>query len=108
MSTSETARSSSVALGSRDLGVDEHVLDLLAAPCEPVAGTPRAYLKPWELGLNAPRAPADLAIELDGRPLHPGAVVLAHEGAPAAEVEALRAGLGVEELGDRRRHTAAL
>src|SRR5207248_2148123 len=81
---------------------------LLAAPREPVAGTQRAYLKAWELGLNAPRAPADFAVERDGRRLDPGAVVLAHEGAPAAEVEALRAGRRVEEVGHGQGHAAAL
>src|SRR5439155_26761630 len=97
-----------LALGSRDLGVDEHVLDLLAAPREPVAGTPRAYLKAWQLRLDVPWPPADLAVEREGGPLDPGAVVLAHERAPTAEVEALRARGRVEEVGDGRRHRPSL
>ena len=52
-------------VGARDLGVDEHVLDLLRAAGEPVAGPPPANHKAWELGADAPPAPLDLAVELD-------------------------------------------
>ena len=55
-----------LALGSRDLGVHEHVLDLLAAPRQTVAGTPPPYLKALAVGRDAPGAPAHLAIEPTG------------------------------------------
>ena len=76
---------------SRDLGVDEHVLHLLPAAREPVAGPPASYLKPWELGFDAPLAPANAAVEGDWRLLEPDAVVLTDGGEPLAEVDALRA-----------------
>ena len=66
------------ALRSGDLRVDEHVLDLLLPPGEPVAGPPASYLKPFELGADAPLAPADLAVEVDRPALEPEPVVLAH------------------------------
>src|SRR5581483_9531800 len=83
----------SFAVGARDLGVDEHVLDLLRAAGEPVARPPPAYLKPWHLRGDAPGAPADLArrVELDRAVLEPEAVVLADRLNPAAQIHALRA-----------------
>ena len=80
-----------LAFGARDLRVDEHVLHLLAAPGEPVARAPASYLKAWELGFDRPRAPADRALERDGRLLEPDAVVLAHGREALAEVDAARA-----------------
>ena len=53
------------AVGAGDLGVDEHVLDLLRAAGEPVARPPPADDKAWELGTDAPTAPVDLAAQLD-------------------------------------------
>ena len=53
------------AVGARDLGVDEHVLDLLRAAGEPVAGPPSADDKAWQLGADAPPPQRDLAVELD-------------------------------------------
>src|SRR5207247_2254628 len=91
------------ALGSRDFGVDEHVLDLLAAAREPVARPPASYLKAWERRFNAPWAPAHGAVERDRGLLEPNAVVLAHRGEPAAEVEPLRAGPVGQELVELRR-----
>src|SRR5215831_8513659 len=44
------------AVGAGDLGVDEHVLDLLRPPGETVAGPPAANDKPRELGPDAPTA----------------------------------------------------
>src|SRR5947209_3468315 len=67
-----------LALRAGNLRVDEHVLDLLAPPGQPVAGAPGSYLKPWQLRLDAPRAPADLAFERNGRSFEPDAVVFAH------------------------------
>src|SRR3954471_1643826 len=88
-----------LALGSRDLGVDEHVLDLLPAPGEPVARSPASYLKACELGLDRPRAPADAALERDRGLLEPDAVVLAHRRQPLAELDAARAlGRGEEDV----------
>src|SRR5438067_527812 len=54
------------AVGTRDLGVDEHVLDLPPAPGEPVAGTPSPYPKAWQVGFDAPGPPVDGAAQLDG------------------------------------------
>src|SRR5919204_4316217 len=48
-----------LALRPGDLGVDEHILDLLPPAGEPVTGPPAAYLKASELGFNLPAAPAD-------------------------------------------------
>src|SRR5437868_728303 len=91
------------ALGARDLRVDKHVLNLLRAAGEPVARTPRSYLKPWERRRNPPRPPTHFAVERDRRVLEPEAVVLANRLDAPAEVDALR-GRGVrEELGDCRR-----
>src|SRR6185312_10224267 len=70
-----------------DLRVDEHVLDLLRSPGEPIAGTPGPYLKAWELRGNAPLAPADLAVERDGSALEPDPVVLTHRSQAVAEIE---------------------
>src|SRR5712692_8691707 len=56
---------------ARDLGVDEHVLDLLRAAGEPVARPPPPHFKAWELGSDTPGPPADLAIEVDGALLEP-------------------------------------
>src|SRR6476660_85194 len=75
-----------------DLRVDEHVLDLLRSPGEPIAGTPGPYLKAWELRGNAPLAPADLAVERDGSALEPDPVVLTHRSQAVAEIEPLRPG----------------
>ena len=94
------------AVGAGDLGVDEHVLDLLRAARQPVAGPPPADDKAWELGPDAPTAPVDLAAQLDGPALQPQAVVLAHRHDAAAEVEAPGSGRGVEQLCERRRHRA--
>src|SRR5215217_640594 len=66
-----------LTLRAGDFRVHEHVLDLLRAPGETVAGSPPAYLKaPLGRG-DAPRAPADLALEHDRRLLEPHVVVLA-------------------------------
>src|SRR5512133_3558736 len=87
-----------LALRPRDLGVDEHVLNLLAAAGEPVARSPASYLKACELGLDGPRAPADAAVERHRRLLEPDAVVLADGGQPLAEVDAPRAFRRGEEV----------
>src|SRR5579862_249714 len=94
-------------VGARDLGVDEHVLDLLRAAREPVARPPASYLKPWELCRDAPRSPAHLAVELDRPLLEPKALVLAHRLDPTAEVDALRADGCVEQLCEGARQCAA-
>src|SRR5256885_598855 len=74
---------------SRDLGVDVQILHLLPAAGEPVAGPSASYLKSWELGFDAPLAPANAAVEGDWRLLEPDAVVLTHGGELLAEVDAL-------------------
>src|SRR5712691_7080058 len=86
-----------------NLGVDEHVLDLLAPSGEPVAGTPGSYLKAWELGFNAPRSPPHCTCQRDRPALEPDGVVLSYCGQPAAEVEPLRADRRREQLFERRR-----
>src|SRR5436305_5248167 len=64
-----------LSVGTRNLGVDEHVLDLLAPPREPVAGPPPPYCKSWPVCLDAPAAPAHLALERDRALLEPEALV---------------------------------
>src|SRR3954470_3339358 len=66
------------AVGARDLRVDEHVLNLLRPAGEAIARPPPAYLEAPPLGGDPPGAPPHLAGELDGRPLEPEPVVLAH------------------------------
>src|SRR5438876_2495058 len=66
-----------LALRAWDLGVDEHVLDLLLPAGKPVARPPASYLKACELRLDRPLAPADRSLERHGAALEPGAVVLA-------------------------------
>src|SRR6478672_3889261 len=90
-----------------DLRVDEHVLDLLLPPGEPVPGPPASYLKPFERRADAPLAPADLALDVDRPALEPQTVVLAHHLAAAAEVDALRADRRREQLGERGRQGLA-
>src|SRR4029453_6724698 len=76
-----------LSLGPGHLRVDEHVLDLLSTPCQMIAWTPPAYLKPLFLGGDAPRAPAHLPVERNRRALEPRAVVLADDLAGAAQGE---------------------
>src|SRR5581483_8142457 len=95
-------------VGARDLRVDEHVLHLLPTACEPVAGPPPPYLKPWEPGLDAPAAELDRAVQRNRAGLEPQAVVLAHGLDAAAEIDALRGGRGVEQLRERGRQRAPL
>src|SRR5919198_861899 len=73
-----------------DLGVDEHVLNLLPPAGEPVARPPGSYLKACELGFNRPLAPPDGSLERDWPGLEPEPVVFAYRLQPAAEVEPLR------------------
>src|SRR5213593_1531728 len=80
-----------LALRAGDLRVDEHVLDLLAPPGEAVACAPGSYLKAWQLGLDAPGTPPDLALQRHRGALEPDAVVLPHGRQPGAEVEPSRA-----------------
>src|SRR5882724_12032706 len=75
-----------LACGTGDLRVDEHVLDLLRSPSEPIAGAPGSYLKAWELRRDPPFPPAHLPVERDGRTLEPDPVVLAHRRVAAAEI----------------------
>src|SRR5438552_3187624 len=96
-----------LSVGTGDLGVDEHVLDLLAPPGEPVARPPASYLKPCQLRPDAPRAPAHFAVEVDGATLEPEAVVLAHGLHAAAEIDALRAFGRREQLGELGRERLA-
>src|SRR5437764_3551886 len=85
------------AVGAWDLGVDEHVLDLLRAPGEPVAGSPPPYLKARQGGFDPPAAPLDHAVEVARAVLEPEPLVLAHRLHAAAEVDAPGGRRGVEE-----------
>src|SRR3954447_21270646 len=76
-----------LACGTGDLRVDEHVLDLLRSPSEPIAGAPGSYHKAWEPRRDPPLTPEHLAVECDRRALEPDAVVLAHGGQTGAEIE---------------------
>src|SRR6185437_12660854 len=96
-----------LACGTGDLRVDEHVLDLLRSPGEPIAGTPGSYLKAWELRGDPPLAPTHLAAQSDGRLLDPDTLVLAHRGQAAAEIESLRSGRRGEQLVERGRPSAS-
>src|SRR5712691_5515271 len=87
-----------LARGTGDLRVDEHVLDLLRSPSEPIAGAPGPYLKAWELRGDAPFPPTHLAVEGDGRALDPDAVVLADSGETGTEVEPPRPRCRCEQL----------
>src|SRR5439155_8234287 len=91
-----------LACGTGDLRVDEHVLDLLRSPSEPIAGAPGPYLKAWELRRDPPFAPAHLAVERDRRSLEPDAVVLAHGRETGAKVQPPRSGGRREEFVERR------
>src|SRR6266540_937144 len=86
-----------------DLRVDEHVLDLLRSPGEPIAGAPGSYLKAWEARGNPPFAPAHLGVEHHGCALEPDTLVLPHSRQSATEVEPLRAGSRGEQLVERGR-----
>ena len=97
-----------LALGARDLRVDEHVLDLLLPAREPVAGPPASHFKPFELASGSPRRPsAPRRRASTGPALEPEPVVLAHRLDAAAEVDALRAGRRGEQLGERGRQRLA-
>src|SRR5438874_2731876 len=85
------------ALRSRDLGVHEHVLDLLGASRQAIAGTPCAYLKALLVRGDAPMAPAHLALERQRSALEPDLVVFADGGPPSAEIEPGRAFRRLEE-----------
>src|SRR3954469_4689380 len=97
----------SFAVGARDLGVDEHILDLLPAALQPVARPPSPYLKPWQPRLDPPAAPLDGAVEIDGAALGPEPFVRAHRLDAAAEIDALRPRRRGEQLRKRRRHRLA-
>src|SRR2546430_2535585 len=92
-----------LACGTGDLRVDEHVLDLLRSPSEPIAGAPGSYLKAWKPRGDPPFPPAHLAVERNRRALEPDAVVLAHGGQTGAEIEPPRPGCRREQLVERRR-----
>src|SRR3954453_21493713 len=53
-----------VAVGARDLGVDEHVLHLLRSAGEPVARPPASYLEAGQPRLDPPPPPDDGATEI--------------------------------------------
>src|SRR5262249_13169334 len=95
------------AVGAWDLCVDEHVLDLLRAPREPVPRAPPPYPKAWDPGADPEAAPAHLSDELDGCLLEPEPLVLAHGRDPAAQVDAARADRRVEQLRERGIERAA-
>src|SRR4051812_33858356 len=65
---------------ARDLGVGEHVLELLPPAGEPIARSPRPYRQTRLVGLEYPRAPTDAAL-FEGQ-----LVVFAHGGDPVREV----------------------
>src|SRR5436190_19873643 len=72
------------AVAARHLGVDEHVLHLLRAAAQTVAGLPRAHLEPGRVGGDRPGAEADRAV------LERDTVVLADGADPPAEIGLLR------------------
>src|SRR4026207_14202 len=78
-----------LALRTGDLGVDEHVLDLLRSAGEAIARPPAAYLKAWPRGVNRPPAPANRAFWGAGAGPEPERVVRAHGLEAAAEIETL-------------------
>src|SRR6266540_449780 len=86
-----------------DLRVDEHVLNFLRSPSEPVAGAPGSYLKAWQLRGDPPLAPAHLALERYRGALEPDVVVFPHRGQPTAEVQPLRTGCRGEQLAESGR-----
>src|SRR3954470_15336627 len=90
-------------VGARDLGVDEHVLDLLPPAGEPVAGPPSSHFETRRAGGDAPRPPAHGSVEVDRPALEPEAVVLAHSLDPVAGAAARRAGRRREQLREGRR-----
>src|SRR5581483_1182912 len=96
-----------LALGTGDLGVHEYVLDLLAATCEPVAGPPSSYLKPFGAGADPPDTPAHLARQVDRPALEPKTVVLADGHDAATEVDTARSGGRREEIRELGRHRGA-
>src|SRR3954469_10051456 len=55
-----------LAVGAWDLGVDEHVLDLLRPAGEPVAGPPSSHFEPRRVRGDAPGPPFDRPVEVDG------------------------------------------
>src|SRR6185437_4988972 len=97
-----------VAVGARDLGVDEHVLHLLRSTGEPVTRLPASYSKAGELRFDAPPAPDHRPVEVARPRLEPEPAVLAHRLHAASEVDALRADRRGEQLGERGRHRLAL
>src|SRR3954447_14478093 len=66
-----------LSVGAGDLGVDEHVLDLLRPAGESVAGPPSSHFQPGAVGADPPLAPLDGSGEVDRAALEPEAVVLA-------------------------------
>src|SRR4029077_11625588 len=96
-----------LALRARHLRVDEHVLDLAPPTSQSVAGLPSTHSKPFELRVDSPVAPPDLAGEIDRASLEPEPLVLAHGLDAAAEVDALPADGRGEQLGEGGRQPGA-
>src|SRR5436305_10356778 len=90
-----------LTVAARDLGVHEHVLDLLAAPGEPIAGPPPPYLKAFEVRADRPRPPLHLAVEGDRGALEPEPLVLPHGLQAAAQAHALRPRPPADQLRQR-------
>src|SRR4051794_41939737 len=63
-----------LALRPWDLGVDEHVLNLLRPAGETVAGLPSSHFEAGRARGDAPRPPAHCSVEVDGAALEPEAV----------------------------------
>src|SRR3954451_6484192 len=92
---------------ARDRGVDERVLDFSRAAREPIARAPPPNDKPWELGVDAPAAPAHGAAQADRRALEPDLVLVTDRSESLPEVAAPRAWGCGEQLGERRRKRLA-
>src|SRR3954453_3401941 len=92
-----------LALRAWDLGVDEHVLNLLRPAGETVAGLPSSHFETGRAGGDAPRPPAHSSVEVARAALEPEAVVFAHRLDAVAEVDAHRAGRRREQLREGRR-----
>src|SRR3954471_7095803 len=54
-----------LSVGAWDLGVDEHVLDLLRPAGEPVAGLPSSHFETGCVSGDPPRPPLHRPVELD-------------------------------------------
>src|SRR3954453_10539625 len=86
-----------------DLGVDEHVLNLLRPAGETVAGLPSSHYETGRARGDSPRPPAHGSVEIDRAALEPQVVVFAFRLDAVAEIDAHRAGRRCDQLRERGR-----